>query len=98
MAVEAALVQRTVFQDNERMTQLDVTFANRYLTALNGYFHPDLFPGVSGCWLASFVGAETAGDTVVQHMLSGVAAPVSYTHLDVYKRQIPSSSRSTAGR
>jgi hypothetical protein len=76
MAVEAALVQRTVFQDNERMTQLDVTFANRYLTALNGYFHPDLFPGVSGCWLASFVGAETAGDTVVQHMLSGVAAHI----------------------
>src|ERR1022692_2576175 len=34
-AVEAALLQGTVFQDNERMAQLDVTFANRYLTALN---------------------------------------------------------------
>src|ERR1039457_7619883 len=29
-AVEAALLQGTVFQDNERMAQLDVTFANRY--------------------------------------------------------------------
>jgi hypothetical protein len=75
-AVEAALLQGTVFQDNERMAQLDVTFANRYLTALNGYFHPDLFPGISGCWLASFAGAETAGDTTVQHMLSGVAAHI----------------------
>jgi hypothetical protein len=75
-AVEAALIQGTVFQNNERMAQLDVTFANRYLTALNGYFHPDLYPGISGCWLAAFVGAETAGDTVVQHMLSGVAAHI----------------------
>jgi len=76
MAVEAALVQGTVFRNNDRMAQLDVTFANRYLTALNGYFHPELSPGVSQCWLASFVGAETAGDTVVQHMLSGVAAHI----------------------
>ena len=75
-AVEAALLQGTVFRDNERMTQLDVTFANRYLTALNGYLHPDLFPGISGCWLSSLAGAETAGDTVVQHMLSGVAAHI----------------------
>ncbi len=75
-AVEAALLQGTVFQDNERMAQLDVIFANRYLTALNGYFNPELVPGISGCWLASFVGAETAGDTVVQHMLSGVAAHI----------------------
>jgi hypothetical protein len=75
-AVEAALVQGTVFRDNERMARLDVTFANRYITALNGYFHPDQYPGLSGCWLASFSGAETAGDTVVQHMLSGVAAHI----------------------
>jgi hypothetical protein len=75
-AVEAALVQGTVFQNNPRMAQLDVTFANRYLTALNGYFHPEQFPGISGCWLAAFVGAEVAGDTVVQHMLSGVAAHI----------------------
>ena len=75
-AVEAALVQGMVFQNNERMAQLDVTFANRYLTALNGYFHPELFPGLSECWLASFVGAEVAGDTVVQHMLSGVSAHI----------------------
>lgn len=75
-AVEDALLKGTVFKDNERMTKLDVTFANRYLTALNGYFHPELFPGISGCWLASFVGAESAGDTVVQYMLSGVAAHI----------------------
>jgi hypothetical protein len=75
-AVEAALLQGTVFQDNEQMARLDVIFANRYLTALNGYFYPDQFPGLSGCWLASFVGAEAAGDTVVQHMLSGVAAHI----------------------
>jgi hypothetical protein len=75
-AVEAALIQGTVFQDNVQMAQLDVTFANRYLTALNGYLHPDLFPGVSRCWLASFQGAEAAGDSVVQHMLSGVAAHI----------------------
>lgn len=75
-AVEAALVQGTVFQNNELMAQLDVVFANRYLAALNGYFHPEQFPGISGCWLTSFVGAEAAGDTVVQHMLSGVAAHI----------------------
>jgi hypothetical protein len=75
-AVEAALLQGTVFRNNPQMAQLDVIFANRYLTALNGYLHPDRFPGISGCWLAAFVGAETAGDTVVQHMLSGVAAHI----------------------
>ncbi len=75
-AVEAALLQGTVFQNNALMAQLDVMFANRYLTALNGYFHPDLFPGISKCWRASFAGAEAAGDSVVQHMLSGVAAHI----------------------
>jgi hypothetical protein len=75
-AVEAALLQGTVFQDNVQMAKLDVTFANRYLTALNGYFYPDQFPGISRCWLAAFVGSETAGDTIVQHMLSGVAAHI----------------------
>jgi len=75
-AVEEALERGTVFQDNGLMAQLDVTFANRYLTALNGYLHPDLFPGISGCWLAAFTGAEVPGDTVVQHMLSGVAAHI----------------------
>jgi hypothetical protein len=75
-AVESALVQGTVFKDNVRMTQLDVTFASRYLTALNGYFHPEQYPGISRCWLAAFTGAEASGDTVVQHMLSGVAAHI----------------------
>jgi hypothetical protein len=75
-AVEAALIQGNVFQDNPRMTQLDVTFANRYLAALDAYFHPELSPTLSRCWLASFTGAEAAGDTVVQHMLSGVAAHI----------------------
>ncbi len=75
-AVETALLQGTVFKDNPRMAQLDVTFASRYLTALNGYFHPDEYPGISRCWLAAFVGSESAGDTVVQHMLSGVAAHI----------------------
>jgi hypothetical protein len=75
-AVEAAILQGTVFKDNGQMSQLDVTFANRYLTALNGYFHPDQYPGLSRCWLAAFVGAESPGDTVVQHMLSGVAAHI----------------------
>lgn len=75
-AVEAALLQGTVFRNNEQMARLDVTFANRYLTALDGYFHPDQYPGISACWLASFVGAESDGDTVVQHMVSGVASHI----------------------
>jgi hypothetical protein len=75
-AVQAALLQGTVFKNNELMARLDVTFANRYITALNGYFYPDQYPGISRCWLAVFVGAEAAGDTVVQHMLSGVAAHI----------------------
>jgi Family of unknown function (DUF5995) len=76
MAVETALLQGTVFKNNEQMARLDVTFANRYITALNGYFYPDQYTGISRCWLAVFVGAEVAGDTVVQHMLSGVAAHI----------------------
>jgi hypothetical protein len=75
-AVEDALVQGTVFKDNVQMARLDVIFASRYLAALNGYFHPDQYPGISRCWLAAFVGSEAAGDTVVQHMLSGVAAHI----------------------
>jgi len=75
-AVETALVQGSVFQNNERLAQLDVTFANRYLTALNGHFYPERYPGISRCWQVSFVGAETADDTVVQHLLSGVVAHI----------------------
>src|SRR5882724_9132021 len=75
-AVQAGLLVGTVFQNNERMTQLDVTFANRYLSALNSYFYPERFPGLSKCWLRSFVGTETSGETIVQYMLSGVAAHI----------------------
>lgn len=75
-AVESALLRGTVFRNNDQMARLDVAFANRYLAALNGYLHPDEFPGISACWLASFVGAEISGDTVVQHMLSGVASHI----------------------
>jgi hypothetical protein len=74
--VEAGLLVGTVFQNNERMTQLDVTFANRYLSALNSYFYPENSPGLSKCWHRCFVGAETSGDTIVQYMLSGVAAHI----------------------
>lgn len=75
-AVQAALTQGSVFQNDELLAQLDVTFANRYLTALNGYFYPQQFPGLSRCWLASFTGAEAAGHSIVQYTLSGVAAHI----------------------
>jgi hypothetical protein len=75
-AVETALLEGTVFRNNGQMALLDVTFANRYLTALNGYFYPDRYPGISACWLATFVGAELPGDTLVQHMVSGVACHI----------------------
>jgi hypothetical protein len=54
-AVEAAIEQGNVFHNNALLAQLDVTFANRYLAALNAYFHPADFPPISACWLRAFM-------------------------------------------
>lgn len=62
------------FEDGERMERLDVTFANRYLAALEGRRggRP-----VSRCWLVSF---EAAGDwwpIILQHLLLGMNAHIN---------------------
>ena len=65
-----------LFDDGPRMERFDVTFASRYLAALNGYFHPGQYPETSGCWQVAFEGALLPGPIIVQHMLAGVNAHI----------------------
>ncbi|GAC1595067.1 MAG: DUF5995 family protein [Candidatus Velthaea sp.] len=64
------------FEDGPRMVRLDATFANRYFTALNGYFNPAHDTALSQCWRVAFEAAMTPARTIVTHMLAGVKAHI----------------------
>ena len=70
-------VKNCEFEDNERMEQLDVVFANRYLAAYDAY-HAGEAP--SRCWLLSFEKARSPHPIVLQHLLLGMNAHI---HLDL---------------
>ena len=64
-----------------------------YIEQINNILHPkitekefviDLFAGCGGLSL----GFESAGYDTLGYEFVTAAAPVSYTHLDVYKRQV----------
>ena len=64
-----------LFEDGTRMERLDVTFANRYLSALDS-FHRGQPP--SKCWLKAF---ETGGawpPIILQHLLLGMNAHINF--------------------
>jgi hypothetical protein len=64
-----------LFEDGPRMERLDVTFANRYLAALDSFRRGE---PVSKCWLASFQIAATWPPIILQHLLTGTNAHINF--------------------
>jgi Family of unknown function (DUF5995) len=62
------------FEDGARMERLDVTFANRYLTAVERYRRGE---EPSRCWRTSFRAAESWRPIVLQHLLLGINAHIN---------------------
>src|SRR5262245_59057652 len=62
------------FEDNPRMEQLDVNFANRYLKAVHQHWH-GLKPARS--WQLSFSACRDRNPTVLQHLLMGMNAHIN---------------------
>jgi hypothetical protein len=77
IAVRTAVAQ-DAFEDGPRMERFDVAFANRYLDALNGYFHPQRFPGPTRSWWAVFAAAPMAEPILLQHLVAGVTAHIAF--------------------
>ena len=65
------------FDDNTRMAQFDVVFAQRYFDALNDYFHPRDYQAPSHVWQWCFDGHESAEPIMLQHMLTAVNSHVN---------------------
>jgi hypothetical protein len=62
------------FQNNDRMEQLDVLFAKRYIDA---YFAHQQGQAISKSWQAAFVLVEDYWPVVLQHLLSGMNAHIN---------------------
>jgi hypothetical protein len=62
------------FENGPRMEQLDVTFANRYLAAIDSYVRGGR---ASKCWVAAFEAAAEWPPIVLQHLLLGMNAHIN---------------------
>jgi len=63
------------FQDGARMERLDVTFANRYLAALETFSHQGR---PSKCWRIAFETATSDRPIILQHLLAGMNAHINF--------------------
>lgn len=63
------------FEDGPRMERLDVTFASRYLEAMNQF---RLGQRPSLCWLASFKAAASQRPIILQQLLIGMNAHINF--------------------
>ncbi len=62
-------IRNNLFADGERMAQLDVIFANRYLHAWDAYVNKQ---PCTNAWCAAFDAAENSRAIVLQHLLLGI--------------------------
>lgn len=62
------------FEDNERMEQLDVVFAQRYLDAIHAYWN-DEKPNQS--WLTAFEASNNSSPMILQQLLLGMNAHIN---------------------
>ena len=67
-----------MFDDGPRMEQLDVAFARRYFNALNAYFYPDEHQGPTLPWKVAFVGDQDDQAIILQHMMAGLNAHITF--------------------
>jgi hypothetical protein len=67
-------IKEGYFDDNVRMEQLDVVFANRYLAAYENYKK-----GIActSCWQLAFDAAKSWKPMVIHHLLAGMNAHIS---------------------
>ncbi len=77
VAVHEALKQGK-FINPQRMQKFDVVFAQRYFDALNAYFMPDVYPGLTLPWEVAFVGHEDGKTTIIQQMMTGLNAHICF--------------------
>lgn len=66
------------FDDGARMERMDVEFAKRYFDALNAYFHPVDGRGPTLPWEVAFVGDKNDRATMLQHMMAGLNAHITF--------------------
>jgi Family of unknown function (DUF5995) len=66
------------FINGPRIERLDVAFAKRYFNALNAYFYPDEFDGLTLPWEVAFVGDQNHQAIILQHMMAGLNAHISF--------------------
>ncbi len=67
-------IEEHFFDDGERMERLDVTFANRYLSALEAYRH---HAPVTESWRLAFDTSQSSWPIVIQHLLLGMNAHIN---------------------
>jgi hypothetical protein len=77
LAVRAA-VDEGKFHDPQLMEQFDVTFAQRYFDALNAYFYPAEYEGLTLPWEVAFVDQDRRYSSMLQHMVAGLNAHISF--------------------
>ena len=63
------------FEDGLRMEQLDVTFANRYLNALDRFVRSEK---PTPCWMLAFEAANRWPPIILQHLLLGMNAHINF--------------------
>lgn len=71
--IKAEIVAKS-FDNNERMENLDVIFANRYLDAYNQFLQENTS---TSSWLVSFK-AKNQRLTILQHLLLGMSAHINF--------------------
>ena len=71
-----------------------VAFAKRYFNALNAYFYPDEFEGLTLPWKVSFVGDQDRQAIILQHMMSAVA--MNLARFAAWSNEIPLAETRTS--
>jgi hypothetical protein len=66
------------FDDGRRIAQLDVAFAQRYFNALNAYFYPTEYRGLTLPWEVAFVGDQDGQAIILQHLMTAFNAHISF--------------------
>lgn len=77
LAIRGAVADGT-FSDGALIEQLDVVFARRYFNALNAFFCPGQFEGLTLPWEVAFLGDVHDEGTILQHMMAGLNAHITY--------------------
>ncbi len=77
LAIQDA-ISEGVFDDGDRIDQLGVVFSQRYFNSLNGYFYPDEYQGPTLPWEVSFVGDRNHKAIMLQHMMAGLNAHITF--------------------